>query len=122
MGFGYSDKPKSYSYDIMGQADLTVAIVLSLGLREIHVLAHDYGTTVMQELLARQNEGSLEFKITTITLLNGGLFPEVYKPRLIQKLLATPLGPILGRLYKKKNLKKLVRFAAIALKLLANWF
>lgn len=106
MGFGYSDKPNNYTYDIFGQTDLSVAFLRSLGLAKIHLLAHDYGTTVVQELLARQNQGLLEFEITTITLLNGGLFPEVYKPRLIQKLLMSPLGPILGRLYKKKNLQK----------------
>ena len=47
-----------------------------------------------QELLARQNEGSLSFEIESTTLLNGGLFPGVNKPRLIQNL------------YKKKNLRK----------------
>jgi len=29
-------------------------------------------------------------------LLNGGLFPETHRPLLIQKLLLSPLGPVLG--------------------------
>ena len=106
IGFGFSDKPKSYPYSLMDQANITEEIITSLNQKAVHLLAHDYGDTVAQELLARQNEGSLSFEIESTTLLNGGLFPGVNKPRLILKLLMTPLGPILGRLYKKKNLRK----------------
>ena len=106
IGFGYSDKPKDYSYTLMDQADLAQSIITAIGHSNIQLLAHDYGDTVAQELLARQNEGSLPFKIDTTTLLNGGLFPGVHKPRLIQKLLMTPLGPILGKLYTKKALTR----------------
>ena len=106
IGFGFSDKPKNYAFSLMDQADLTEAIIDSLHHKKLHLLAHDYGDTVAQELLARQNEGSLSFEIETTTLLNGGLFPGIHKPRLIQKLLMTPIGPILGRLYQKKNLHK----------------
>jgi pimeloyl-ACP methyl ester carboxylesterase len=60
------------------------------------VLAHDYGDTVAQELLARHAEGRLQ--LSSVAFLNGGLFPETHRARPIQKLLATPvLGPLVAR-------------------------
>jgi pimeloyl-ACP methyl ester carboxylesterase len=64
----------------------------------VEVLAHDYGDTVLQELLARQNSGVLPFRIERVTLLNGGLFPEATFPILMQKLLLGPFGPLVARL------------------------
>ena len=43
-------------------------------------------------LLARQHEGRLAFRISRVTFLNGGLFPEATRPLPIQRLLAGPLG------------------------------
>jgi pimeloyl-ACP methyl ester carboxylesterase len=60
------------------------------------VLAHDYGDTVAQELLARHAEGRLQ--VASVAFLNGGLFPETHRARPIQKLLAIPvLGPLFAR-------------------------
>ncbi|MEQ9425258.1 MAG: alpha/beta hydrolase [Cyclobacteriaceae bacterium] len=106
IGFGYSDKPTNYKYSLIDQADLTESIMSELGIKGAHIMAHDYGDSVAQELLARNNEGKLGFKIKSCTLLNGGLFPGVHKPRLIQKLLMTPLGSLLAKLYSKKQLSK----------------
>jgi pimeloyl-ACP methyl ester carboxylesterase len=53
MGFGFSDKPLRYQYGILDQADLVEQLLDHLQLREVHILAHDYGDTVAQELLAR---------------------------------------------------------------------
>ena len=58
LGFGFSDKPQGHRYSIHEQADLVEGLVNELGLSRFHVLAHDYGDTVAQELLARQNEGT----------------------------------------------------------------
>ena len=52
LGFGFSDKPNSRQYSIHGQADIVEALVKTKGLTNFHVLAHDYGDTVAQELLA----------------------------------------------------------------------
>lgn len=59
------------------------------------MLTHDYGDSIGQELFARQMEGSLNFKIVSMCMLNGGLFPMIYKPLLIQNVLRTPF---VGRL------------------------
>jgi pimeloyl-ACP methyl ester carboxylesterase len=96
LGFGLSDKPRDAAYTIAGQADLCVALLEKHGLRRPHVLAHDYGDTVAQELLAREREGRLA--LSSVVFLNGGLFPEAHRPRPVQTWLAHPLvGPLLER-------------------------
>jgi len=98
LGFGFSDKPRDHAYRIAEQADLHEHLCDLLAVKRVHVLAHDYGDTVAQELLARAIEGSCPLEIRSLCLLNGGLFPEAHRARPIQKLLAGPLGPWLARL------------------------
>jgi len=107
LGFGFSDKPDRREYTIHRQADLVDALVSRLELNEFHLLAHDYGVSVAQELLARQlerqtskdNEKACAFgTYLSCTFLNGGLFPETHKPLLIQKLLLGPLGKSINKL------------------------
>lgn len=101
LGFGYSDKPKNLNYTIHQQATIVEKLLERKGISSFHLLAHDYGDTVAQELLARHLEQPIG--ILSCTLLNGGLFPETHRPRLIQRLLASPFGGIISRLlsYKK---------------------
>ena len=40
---------------------------------EYAIVAHDYGDTVAQELLARHNAGRSRQRLTKLVLLNGGL-------------------------------------------------
>lgn len=97
LGFGYSEKPKDHHYSIHGQADLQEALLQHLGATAVHLMAHDYGDTVAQELLARDNPRRIKLFSSTC-LLNGGLFPETHQARLIQKLLLSPIGPLVNRL------------------------
>lgn len=97
LGFGASDKPAGIDYTIAASADQWETLARATGVREVAVLAHDYGDTVAQELLARQREGRLGFRITSAVFLNGGLFPEATRPLRLQRLLAGPLGPLLAR-------------------------
>jgi pimeloyl-ACP methyl ester carboxylesterase len=92
LGFGFSAKPRDAVYSIMGQADLQEALLAREGVTRYRLLAHDYGLTVAQELLARGAP------VRGTCLLNGGAFPEVHRPVLTQKLLASPLGPLVARL------------------------
>lgn len=105
LGFGFSDKPYPYHYRIQEQADIVEALVDKLRLSQFHVLAHDYGDTVAQELLARQNERD-QPQWLSLCLLNGGLFPETHRARFIQKLLASPLGPTITRHMGKESIQK----------------
>lgn len=107
IGFGFSAKPRDYPYSIFDQADLFEALLKQLGIKRVHMLAHDYGDTVAQELIARHNEreskGDNSLVIESCVLLNGGLFPEVHRARPIQKLMLTPLGPFLAKLSGEKQ-------------------
>jgi pimeloyl-ACP methyl ester carboxylesterase len=96
LGFGLSEKPPDASYRISLQADICQALLDRAGVACTHVLAHDYGDTVAQELLAREREGRI--RLASVAFLNGGLFPEVHRARRIQTLLAAPvLGTLLAR-------------------------
>lgn len=106
LGFGLSDKPENINYQISAQADLQEQFLNYHGIHEAHLLAHDYGDTVAQELLARQNEDQSSFTIRSVCLLNGGLFPEQHRARLIQKLALTPIGPLLGMVMSRTTLRK----------------
>lgn len=97
LGFGFSDKPALYDYSIEDQADMIEGWIAGLGLKNVSFFAHDYGCSVAQELLARDQEGLLPFAITRVGFLNGALFPEVHSPLLIQKLLGSPLGGLISR-------------------------
>jgi pimeloyl-ACP methyl ester carboxylesterase len=96
LGFGFSDKPPLYDYSIEDQADLFEGWIAGLGLKSVSLFAHDYGGSVAQELLARDQEGLLPFRIQHVCFLNGALFPEVHNPLLIQKLLSSPLGGLIS--------------------------
>ena len=103
LGFGYSDKPRRHKYSIHEQADFVTDFIDHLGIGRAHILAHDYGDTVIQEVLARYNERQLGFNIQSVCLLNGGLFPETHQALLIQKLLLSPIGPLINALTRKKQ-------------------
>lgn len=105
IGFGRSDKPPGFPYSIMRQADLHMDLLAHLRIDEFHILAHDYGDTVAQELVARslENEG---IKLLSVCLLNGGIFPESHHPLLIQKMLMSPIGFLLSRLLNQKKFEK----------------
>jgi pimeloyl-ACP methyl ester carboxylesterase len=102
LGFGWSDKPRRAEYSILDQASCQEGLLRELGIGSAHVLAHDYGDTVAQELLARQEDraqrGEAGLQLQSVCFLNGGLFPETHRPRKVQKLLASPLGPLIERL------------------------
>ena len=110
IGFGFSDKPREYQYSILDQADMIELLLQKRKINKVHVLAHDYGDTVAQELLARHQD-RIHFRedgvlINSITLLNGGLFPEVHHPKSIQKMLSGPLGKYVAKFLTEKKFKE----------------
>lgn len=107
LGFGFSEKPRRHEYSIHEQADLVEALLAELQPGVLHVLAHDYGDTVAQELLARENaQEPGERRWRSLSLLNGGLFPETHRARLAQKALAGPLGALVVRLMSRRTLER----------------
>ena len=109
LGFGFSDKPARHDYSIHEQADLFEALLQRHGVGEVHLLAHDYGVSVAQELLARHCEGSGAARLASVVFLNGGLFPETHNRLVSQSLLLSPLGPLMSRLMSKQTLSANLR-------------
>ncbi|GAC1370877.1 MAG: alpha/beta hydrolase [Aquirhabdus sp.] len=104
IGFGFSAKPTNYSYSLIDQADLCEYLLAEHNVQEYHILAHDYGDSVAQELLARQNaDGQHRFELKSVCFLNGGLIPESHRPLLIQKLLLSKIGPLLALLSRRRQ-------------------
>ena len=87
LGFGFSDKPLNYSYSLLDQADLALQLWQQLGVKKVHLLAHDYGTSVATEIIARDNNNELTIEIENLTLCNGSMHIELSQLRTIQKLL-----------------------------------
>ncbi len=105
IGYGFSAKPRDFDYTTFNQTDVLQALLEHLKVGKVHILAHDYGNTITQELLARAAENRLKFSVETICLLNGALFPETHRPVLAQKILISPLGFIFGRLISDARFK-----------------
>jgi pimeloyl-ACP methyl ester carboxylesterase len=106
LGFGLSDKPHPHQYSLCEQADIVDALLVKLGIKACHILAHDYGDSVAQELLSRAHHQQLSFQLASVCFLNGGLFSESHRPLLMQKLLKGMLGPLLTRFMSKSSLNK----------------
>lgn len=106
IGYGSSAKPANFDYTTFHQADILQSLVESLNIKKVHILAHDYGNTITQELLARAAEKRLDFTIETICFMNGALFPETHRPIIAQKLLLSPIGFLFGRLISDTKFKQ----------------
>ena len=112
LGFGFSGRPLDYSYSLIEQADIAVSLWEHLDLDGVHILAHDYGTSVATELIARSNLGYEPVKMKSVTLGNGSMLIELAKLLPIQRLLKTPgVGQIVVNLTSnwlfRKNMSKL---------------
>lgn len=109
-GFGLSGKPKDYSYSLHEQADFALLLWQHLGVKSAHVVAHDYGTSVATELLARWNRGFRPVQLESMTLCNGSVHIELARLRFIQKLLRNRLlGPLVARLTNQRVFNRNLR-------------
>ncbi len=97
LGFGASEKPAEHRYSLLEQADLIEALWEREGVDSTALVAHDYGVSVAQELLARRAEGALRTDIAAVHLMNGGLYPELHRPQPTQVALLDPeQGPMIS--------------------------
>jgi pimeloyl-ACP methyl ester carboxylesterase len=106
IGYGFSAKPSGFDYTTFNQVDILQALLENLNVKKVHILAHDYGNTITQELLARRSENRLNFTIESICFLNGALFPETHKPIPAQKILISPIGFLFGRFISDARFKQ----------------
>jgi pimeloyl-ACP methyl ester carboxylesterase len=86
-GFGASDKPSDRRYSIHGATDAVEGLWRERSVTSTLVVAHDYGVSVGQELLARHSEGTLAVELTGVVWMNGGLYPDLHRPTVGQQLL-----------------------------------
>jgi pimeloyl-ACP methyl ester carboxylesterase len=98
VGQGDSDKPAGYRYSTIERADLVEAQWKAYGVRRTFVVAFDYSSLVLLELLARQHERSPRrqeryTRITSVFIINGGLFADAHShPWQTTPLLKSPAG------------------------------
>lgn len=103
LGFGLSDKPRSHRYSLFEQADLVEQVVASSASGPVVLAAHDMGTSVATELLARDLEGALTFDLQRAVLTNGSVILERASLRPIQKVLRGPFGAVAARLTNRRS-------------------
>jgi pimeloyl-ACP methyl ester carboxylesterase len=96
LGFGLSEKPHGRAYSIFEQADIVEELMAGSG--PVLLAAHDYGTSVVTELMARDLAGELGFPVAAVLLLNGSIVVERASLTPGQRLLRSPLGPLAARL------------------------
>jgi pimeloyl-ACP methyl ester carboxylesterase len=106
LGFGLSDKPSEHQYSLLEQADIVQALLSKQGVKQYHILAHDYGDSVAQELLSRQDAIDNAAKILSICFLNGGLFASHHRPLFAQKLLKSRFGGLASHFMNKASLAR----------------
>jgi len=99
LGFGASDKPADHGYSLFEQADLVLQAASVLGLHEVHLVAHDMGTSVATELCARRERGLCPLKLRSVTLTNGSVLIDLAHLTTAQQILRRPLlGDLFARL------------------------
>lgn len=103
LGFGLSEKPRKHDYSLFWQADLTEELVRRHGGgRPVFIVAHDMGTSVANELMARDLEGKLAMEVAGIVLFNGSMVLEAASPTPAQKALRSRLGPLVAKLSSER--------------------
>jgi pimeloyl-ACP methyl ester carboxylesterase len=103
LGFGLSDKPRDHDYSLFWQADLAEDLIRRrAGDRPVFIVAHDMGTSVATELMARDLDGRLEANLAGALLFNGSIVLDRATLTPSQKLLRSRLGPIAARLSNQR--------------------
>jgi len=87
---GYDLADGSAGYSIHTAADAMEAWWSARDVCDTLLVAHDYGVSVAQELLARRAEHRLDVDISGVLWMNGGLYPDLHRPTLGQQLLLNP--------------------------------
>lgn len=113
LGFGSSNKPLDYDYQLNTQAQIALDVWQSYGVKGGHLIAHDMGDSVATELVAMDNEGKIgdwfSDGFQSITFTNGGMVIELSALRVLQKLMLNPIfGPFLSRISQFRTFKQQV--------------
>jgi pimeloyl-ACP methyl ester carboxylesterase len=102
LGFGLSEKPRDHAYTLHWQADMVEELVGRRDPRPVFIVAHDMGTSVATELLARDLDDSLGMELGGCLLLNGSMVQDAASPTVGQRLLRSAVGPLFSRLSSER--------------------
>lgn len=105
LGFGLSEKPPDHVYTLAWQADAAEELVRRAGSPPVFVVAHDMGTSVATELMARDLRGELGMNLTGALLFNGSMLLHLAQPTPGQRLLRSRLGPLFARLTSERTFR-----------------
>ncbi len=111
LGFGLSDKPADHDYTLAWQADAAEELVRRAGSPPVFLVAHDMGTSVATELMARDLRGDLGMELRGALLFNGSMLLHLARPTIGQKLLRSRLGPLFSRLTTERGFR--IQFARV---------
>ncbi|ORA79563.1 hypothetical protein BST28_11875 [Mycolicibacter kumamotonensis] len=103
LGFGLSDKPRPHRYSLFEQADLVQQVVASTVTGPVVLAAHDMGTSVTTELLARDITGTLGFDLQRAVLSNGSVILDRASLRPSQKMLRSRFGALAARVSNRRG-------------------
>jgi pimeloyl-ACP methyl ester carboxylesterase len=93
LGFGLSSKPRDHLYSLLWQADLVEDLLRRRpSTRSVFIVAHDMGTSVATELMARDLEGRLDIELAGALLFNGSIVLERASLTPAQRLLRSRMG------------------------------
>ncbi len=92
VGMGLSDQPADYGYHLASRIDDIEALVLSLGLRRVHLVVHDWGGAIGFGWAARQPG-----RVGRIVVLNTAAFPSDHVAARIRLCRVPGLGALLVR-------------------------
>ena len=106
LGYGLSDKPRDHRYSLSAQADIAEEIAGRFAPASVVLVAHDMGSSVSTELLARDSEGQLTFELASALLFNASLVRERASLLWGQRLLLSRLGPLAARLTSESGFRR----------------
>lgn len=102
LGFGLSEKPRGHRYTLFEQADIVERLVAEWTSEPVTIVAHDMGTSVATELMARDADGKLTIGLRQVVLCNGSVLLDRASLRPIQRVLRSPLGPLVAAVANRR--------------------
>lgn len=103
LGYGLSAKPANASYSLFEQTDIALLVARRFSLQRVHLLAHDMGTSVATEMIARREWKLLPLELATLTLTNGSIHVDLAHLTVGQRLLRSPIGAWFAKLNSRRS-------------------
>ena len=110
LGYGRSAKPQTADYAAHAHVERLLALCDELGIRSAVFVGHDLGGIVLQQVLHRWSTGQCRVDVLGAAFLNSSLYPHLYHPTLLQRLLAIrPIGRLLAPRMSGKSFTRALR-------------